>query len=89
VSAAPRGVSLEMTECDVVRAIGQPQSVELTPQPGGQRRAVLTYTTGERAGIYQFAGGRLAAIERGDEPPPPPPVAKKPPAKKPKPPPPA
>jgi hypothetical protein len=87
--ASQRGVSLEMTECEVVRALGQPQSVELTPQPGGQRRAVLTYTGGERAGIYQFVGGRLSAIERGDEPPPPPPVAKKPPAKKPKPPPPA
>lgn len=88
MAAVARGVSLEMTECEVVRALGQPQSVELTPQPGGQRRAVLTYTSGERAGIYQFVGGRLSAIERGDEPPPPPPVAKKPPAKKPKPPPP-
>jgi hypothetical protein len=85
VSAVQRGVSLEMTECEVVRALGQPQSVELTPQPGGQRGAVLTYTAGARAGIYQFVGGRLSAIERGDEPPPPPPVAK--PAKKPKPPP--
>ena len=85
VSAVPRGVSLEMTECEVVRALGQPQSVELTPQPGGQRRAVMTYTAGERAGIYQFVGGRLSAIERGNEPPPPA-AAKKPPAKKPKPP---
>jgi hypothetical protein len=83
-ASAPRGVSLEMTECEVVRALGQPQSVDLTPQPGGQRRAVLTYTAGERAGIYQFVGGRLTAIERGDELPPA--VAKKPPAKKPKPP---
>ena len=75
-----RGVSLQMTECEVVRALGQPQSVELPPQPGGQRRIVLTYRGGERAGIYQFVGGRLSAIERGDEPPPP--VAKTPPVKK-------
>jgi len=52
----------------------------------GRRLATLTYTTGERAGIYQFADGRLASVERGNEPPPPPPVAKKPSAKKPKPP---
>jgi len=82
--AAPRGVSLDMTECELVRALGQPQAVDLTPQPGGQRRVVMTYKTGERAGSYEFVGGRLAAIERGDEPPPA--VAKRPPAKKPKPP---
>jgi hypothetical protein len=78
--AAPRGVSLDMTECELVRALGQPQAVDLTPQPGGQRRVVMTYKTGERAGSYEFVGGRLAAIERGDESPPA--VAKKPPAKK-------
>jgi hypothetical protein len=84
-SDTARGVSLEMTECEVVRALGQPQSVEISPQPG-RRRTTLTYTTGERAGTYQFTDGRLASVERGDEPPPPPPVAKKPSAKKPKPP---
>jgi hypothetical protein len=83
-SALPRGVSLDMTECQVVRALGQPQAVDVTPQPGGQRRVLMTYKTGERAGIYQFVDGRLTAIERGDEPPPA--VAKKPPAKKPRPP---
>lgn len=83
-SAAPRGVSLGMTECDAVRALGQPQSVDLTPQPDGQRRVNITYTAGERAGIYQFVGGRLTAVERGNDPPPA--VAKKPSAKKPRPP---
>jgi hypothetical protein len=73
-----------MTECQVVRALGQPQAVDLTPQPGGQRRLVMTYKTGERAGSYEFVDGRLTAIERGDEPPPA--VAKKPAAKKPRPP---
>jgi hypothetical protein len=84
-STAPRGVALEMTECEVVRSLGRPQSVDLTPQAGGQRHVVMTYAAGERAGIYQFDGGRLSAIERGSEPPPPT-VAKKPPAKKPRPP---
>src|SRR5258708_397481 len=83
-SASPRGVSLDMTECQVVRALGQPQAVDLTPQPGGQRRVVMTYKTGERAGSYEFVDGRLTAIERGDEPTPA--VAKKPASKKPRPP---
>lgn len=84
-SAPPRGVGLDMTECDVVRALGQPQSVDFTSQAGERRRVVMTYKTGERAGVYQFVDGRLTEIERGDEPPA---VAKKPPAKtkKPKPP---
>jgi hypothetical protein len=84
VADLSRGVGLEMTECEVVRALGQPQSVEISPQPG-RRRAALTYTTGERAGIYQFVDGRLASVERGSEPPPPP-VEKKPAARKPRPP---
>src|SRR5215831_15923293 len=82
VAATPRGVSLDVTECEVVRALGQPQAVELTPQPGGQRRVVMTYKTGGHAGTYEFVAGRLAAIERTDEPPPA--VAKKPPGKKPR-----
>jgi hypothetical protein len=83
-SALPRGVSLDMTECQVVRALGQPQAVDVTPQPGGRRRVVITYKTGERAGIYEFVDGRLTGIERGDEPAPA--VVKKPAAKKPRPP---
>lgn len=83
-AAAPRGVSLNMTECQVVRALGQPQAVDATPQPGGRRRIVMTYKTGEHAGVYEFVEGRLASVERGDEPPPA--VAKKPSAKKPRPP---
>jgi hypothetical protein len=82
-SASPRGVSLAMTECEVVRALGQPQAVDFTPQSSGQRRLIMTYKTGERAGIYEFVGGRLTGVERGNEQPPA--VAKKPPAKKPRP----
>jgi hypothetical protein len=73
------GVSLDMTECDVVRVLGQPQSVDF-PSQGDQRRVVLTYRTGERPGIYEFTAGRLTGIDRGEEAPPP--VAKKPPPKK-------
>jgi hypothetical protein len=73
--AAPRagGVALEMTECQVARALGRPEQAEIGRTPQGTRSAVLTYTTGERAGIYRFVDGRLAVIDRGEEPPPPPP----------------
>jgi hypothetical protein len=84
--ASPRGVRLDMTECEVVRALGQPQSIDVTSQGGwDQRRIVMTYKAGQRPGIYEFTGGRLTGIERVEEPPPPA-VAKKPPAKKSKPP---
>lgn len=65
-----RGVALDMTECEVVRRLGPPQAAEIT-QPGGTRNVTLTYTVGERAGIYRFSGGRLSSVERGVEPPPP------------------
>lgn len=80
-SAAPRAAKLEMTECEVVRLFGRPQSVELNPGAGRQRSVVLTYSAGEQSGIYQFVGGRLVSIERANEPAPPP-AAKKTPAKK-------
>jgi hypothetical protein len=82
-TSAAGGVSLEMTECEVVRALGPPQNAQIGSRPSGERTAVLTYTTGERAGIYRFAGGRLITIERGSEQAPSP-VTKKPPLKKPK-----
>ena len=77
--AVPRGVALQMTECEVTRALGQAQRVEVTPG-AGERSVLMTYTVGERAGIYSFRAGRLVAIERGAEQPPPP--AEKKPAKK-------
>jgi hypothetical protein len=81
-SATPRGVSLEMTECEVVRALGPPQTTEFGPSLGG-RSVVLTYTAGERAGIYRFSDGRLSSIEAGAQLPAPP-EAKKPVPKKPR-----
>jgi hypothetical protein len=78
VTAETHGVRLDMTECQVVHALGPPQSIDF-PQ-ADQRRVVLIYRGGERPGIYEFTAGRLSAVERGDDGPPP--AAKN--AKKPK-----
>jgi hypothetical protein len=61
-------VALGHTECDVVRGIGAPTSVNLSSNPGGERVAVVTWASGPRAGIYTFRGGRLSAVERGADP---------------------
>jgi hypothetical protein len=83
-ASVPRSVGLEMPECDLVRALGQPQSVDIGTE-SGMRMTVLTYTSGDRAGIYRFYAGRLKSIEQGADAPAPPPTAKKTtPAKKPK-----
>jgi hypothetical protein len=61
-------VALGHTECDVVRGIGAPASVNLSGNSRGDRVAVITYSQGQRAGIYTFTAGRLSSIERGPEP---------------------
>jgi hypothetical protein len=68
---APTGgtVALGHTECDVVRGIGAPSSVNLSSDAAGRRVAVVTWTTGPRAGIYTFTSGRLSSIEGTPEPP--------------------
>jgi hypothetical protein len=89
-AAAPAGpvpstsgtVALGHTECDVVRGIGAPASVNLSSNPRGDRVAVVTYLQGQRAGIYTFTAGRLTSIERGPEQAPPPKTAKSKVAKK-------
>jgi hypothetical protein len=77
-------VALGHTECDVVRGIGVPESVNLSSNARGDRVAVVNYSKGQRAGIYTFTSGRLSSIERGAEPVAPPktvkPKAKKKPA---------
>ncbi len=82
VPAVPGPVGLDMSECDVVRALGPPQSVNLSSNERGDRKVVMVYTGNERAGTYEFTAGRLTALERGPEPPPPPkpekPTKKKP-----------
>lgn len=61
-------VALGHTECDVVRGIGAPDSVNISNDPRGGRVAVVTWSRGARAGIYTFTGGRLSSVERGAEP---------------------
>jgi hypothetical protein len=66
---ATRGtVALGHTECDVVRGIGAPDSVNLSNNGRGDRVAVVTWSQGQRAGIYTFTAGRLSSIERGPQP---------------------
>ncbi len=71
VAPAPVGgtVALGHTECDVVRGIGAPSSVNLSNDAAGRRVAVVSWTTGPRAGIYTFTSGRLSSIEGTPEPP--------------------
>jgi hypothetical protein len=57
-------VALGHTECDVVRGIGAPDSVNLSNNPRGDRVAVVRYSHGSRAGLYTFTAGRLTSIER-------------------------
>jgi hypothetical protein len=61
-------VALGHTECDVVRGIGAPGDVSLSKNGRGDRVAVVSYSQGQRAGIYTFTAGRLTSIERGPEP---------------------
>jgi hypothetical protein len=76
-------VALGHTECDVVRGIGVPDSVNLSNNSRGDRVAMISYSHGQRAGIYTFTAGRLTSIERGAEPVEQPPKAAKSKSKKP------
>jgi hypothetical protein len=80
VPMIPSGISLQMSECDVVKRAGVAERVDINKSPAGERLVTMSYLGGERAGVYQFSNGRLKSMERGPEPPPE--VAKKP-AKKP------
>ena len=75
--ALPQPVALEMTECQVARALGPPARAELGNDERGERAVTLTYMGTDRSGVYRFKAGRLATIERGPEPPPPPKPDKK------------
>jgi hypothetical protein len=67
--APPTGaVALGHPECDVARAIGSPDNVNLSNNQRGDRLAVLTYLHGPRPGIYTFTAGRLSSIERAPTP---------------------
>jgi hypothetical protein len=57
-------VALDMTECQVVQALGVPQATDITKNARGERTVTLTYLGTERAGLYRFVRGRLVSIER-------------------------
>jgi hypothetical protein len=75
------GIALEMTECDVIRAAGHTDQVEISANERGERSVILSYLQGPHPGIYRFVSGRLKSIERA--PVPDVPVAAKPSGKKP------
>jgi hypothetical protein len=68
-SPPPAGgtVALGHTECDVIRGIGAPDSVNVSNNPRGERVAVVNWSRGPRAGMYTFTAGRLTSVERGPE----------------------
>ena len=68
VRGGPRGVALQMTECQVVGIIGATDRVEIGANERGERTVTLTYVSGDRPGIYRFRNGRLASMERVAEP---------------------
>jgi hypothetical protein len=68
-ATVPGGITLEMTECEVVQRAGAVQNVNIGTGESGERTAALTFIGGPRPGIYHFAGGRLKSMERGPEPP--------------------
>ena len=69
VRGGPRGISLAMTECQVVSVAGYTDRVEISGGERGERVVTLTYLSGDRPGIYRFRGGRLISMERVAEPP--------------------
>jgi len=69
VRGGPRGISLAMTECQVVGIAGYTDRVEVSANERGERTVTLTYLSGDRPGIYRFRGGRLVSMERVAEPP--------------------
>ena len=76
--AVRTGVSLGMTECDVVRVLGHTDRIEIATNERGQRSVTLTYLTGEQPGIYRFEAGQLVSLERAGEAPAPKPAKPKP-----------
>jgi hypothetical protein len=67
-----------MTECDVVKRAGVAERAEIGTNDRRERTATLTYTGGERPGIYNFVDGRLKSMELGPDQPAASKTAKKP-----------
>jgi len=68
VRGGPRGVALQMTECQMVGTLGYTDRVEISANERGERSVTLTYLSGDRPGIYRFRNGRLVSMERTAEP---------------------
>ena len=66
---ALHGVGVGMTECEAFNALGPTDLIDIGTNEQGQRAVVLTYTKGERAGVYRFASGQLISIEALPTPP--------------------
>ena len=67
----PGAVTLQMSECAVVRVLGAPEKVDIGANERGERLAKLLYSRGERPGLYSFTSGQLTDIARVAEPQPP------------------
>jgi hypothetical protein len=78
IPPVPAAIALEMTECDVVKRAGVAERAEIGTNDRRERTATLTYTRGERPGIYNFVDGRLKSMELGPDQSAAPKTAKKP-----------
>ena len=56
-TSPPRGIALQMTECEVVRSAGPPASVEIGANERGDRSVTMTYPAADQP-IYRFTAGR-------------------------------
>ncbi len=75
-------ITLNMTECEIVKRVGPPDRVDIGVNSRGVRAASLTYANAEPAGLYRFRSGRLYSIDRLPEPTVQAAPAKRPPTKK-------
>jgi hypothetical protein len=78
IPPVPAAIALDMTECDVAKRAGVATRAEIGTNDRRERTATLTYTGGDRPGIYNFIEGRLKSMELGPDQPAAPKVAKKP-----------
>jgi hypothetical protein len=69
VPMIPAAISLEMSECDVVKRAGFADKVDIGKGDRGERTVTLTFLGGRWPGVYRFADGRLKSMERASEPP--------------------
>jgi len=67
IPPVPAAIALEMTECDVVKRAGVAERTDIGTNDRRERTATLTYSSGQRPGIYNFVEGRLKSMELGPE----------------------